>query len=132
MKIILDTNIYISSFIFKGNARVVFDYSFLEHKVYISDFILLEIERTLKEKFKTDQYQLESITRLLLTQAVKFKTSGEIPDVCRDKDDNNILWLARSCKADFIVTGDKDLLTLVNFEGTKIVHPSGFIKSINN
>jgi len=132
MRIVLDTNIYISSFIFGGNARVVFDSSFSEHPVFISAFILGEVERILIKKFELGKEQIERIKQVLLSQAIKIKTAGSKPDICRDKDDNNILWLAQNCKADLNVTGDKDLLTIVNFEGMKIIHPSEFIKSINN
>ena len=129
MKIVLDTNIYISSFIFGGNARQAFDCSFLEHEVIISDFIVNEIERILKNKFELESNKLNKIIKTLLIQAVKVKPRGIIPAVCRDKDDNNILWLAESCSANLIITGDKDLLTLINFKGTQIIHPAEFIKT---
>lgn len=130
MRIILDTNVYISSFIFGGNARLAFDVSFLEHEVYVSDFILQEISRVLKGKFGLEQIRLNKLINALSIQAVNIKPVGTIPTVCRDVDDNNILWLAETCNSDYIVTGDKDLLTLISFKGTQIVHPVDFIKSI--
>ena len=129
MKIVLDSNIYISSFVFGGNARLAFDYSFLAHEVFISEFILLEIRRVLKNKFRLSEDKLHKITNTLLIQAQKVQIVGEIPSLCRDKDDNNILWLAESCNADLIITGDKDLLTLINFKGIKIMHPAEFIQT---
>ncbi len=49
-----------------------------------------------------------------------------LPDVCRDKDDNHVLQLAGFMKADFIITGDKDLLVLNRYQSTSIVTPRAF------
>lgn len=44
--------------------------------------------------------------------------------VVRDPDDNKILECAKEAKADAILTFDKDLLVLKEYEGIKIIHPS--------
>ena len=46
---------------------------------------------------------------------------------CRDPKDNKFLELAVAGKADCIVTGDKDLLVLNPFRGTKIISPIDFL-----
>ena len=48
-------------------------------------------------------------------------------NVCRDPKDNHILALAHEADANFIVTGDKDLLVLENYKETKIVTPADFL-----
>jgi putative PIN family toxin of toxin-antitoxin system len=48
----------------------------------------------------------------------------------RDKDDNMFLELAHEINADYLITGDKDLLSLNSFKGTKICKPSEFIKMV--
>jgi len=52
--------------------------------------------------------------------------------VCRDKQDNFILELAETSKAEFIITRDKDLLDLLNkkWKKTKIVKPEDFLTKI--
>ena len=47
-------------------------------------------------------------------------------DICRDPKDNFLLALAKDSKADYLITGDSDLLTLEQFETTKIVTFSAF------
>ena len=42
-------------------------------------------------------------------------------NTCRDKKDNFLLALAKESNADFLITGDKDLLVLNQFEETKII-----------
>ena len=48
---------------------------------------------------------------------------SEKPAICRDPDDNNILWLAQDIAADLIITGDQDLLVLKKFKNTQIISP---------
>jgi putative PIN family toxin of toxin-antitoxin system len=50
-----------------------------------------------------------------------------VVDVCRDPDDNILLALTVDGKADYIVSGDKDLLDLVTFEEIPIVKPADFL-----
>jgi len=50
----------------------------------------------------------------------------EITGVCRDPDDDRILACAVAHEAQYIVTGDKDLLVLGTFRGVKIVSPRDF------
>jgi predicted nucleic acid-binding protein len=52
---------------------------------------------------------------------------------CRDKDDLRILGLAKVEEPDYIITGDKDLLVLKQFEGIPIITPREFweIEKIN-
>ena len=47
-------------------------------------------------------------------------------DICRDKEDDFLLSLAKDGKADYLITGDKDLLTIEKFEKTKIVKLTDF------
>ena len=48
--------------------------------------------------------------------------------VCRDPKDNQVLDLCLAGRADYLVTGDKDLLTLKKFDGTQIVGAREFLK----
>ena len=55
---------------------------------------------------------------------------GRLPDidqVCRDPDDDHVLAAAVAVKANLIVTGDKDLLTLGQFQGIRILPPQAFL-----
>jgi predicted nucleic acid-binding protein len=46
--------------------------------------------------------------------------------ICMDADDDNILALARDGDVDYIITGDKDLLVLEEFESVPILDLRGF------
>ncbi len=47
--------------------------------------------------------------------------------VCRDPDDDQVLALATAAEVDLIVSGDKDLLSLTNFQGIPIIAPADAI-----
>ena len=84
-----------------------------------------------RPKFKKyfDKSDIEKVIDL-------FDVYGEISDVtsnidlCRDKKDNFLLALAKDAHADYLVTGDKDLLQLKSFGATKIVLISEYLKKI--
>lgn len=48
-------------------------------------------------------------------------------DICRDKEDNFLLALAKDDKADYLISGDKDLLVIDKFEKTKIIKLTDFL-----
>ena len=50
--------------------------------------------------------------------------------VCRDPDDNKFLEAAVAAKATYVVTGDKDLRAIGEYEGVKIRYPAEFLREI--
>ena len=123
MKAVIDTNIWISFLIGKLLAGLD-DYIFeglLE--VVISDEQLEEITSVLRrpkfrKHFSTDD--IEEFLSLLYKSAQIVEVHHTIRD-CRDEKDNFILETAIRGKADYIVTGDKDLLVLNPYRGKKII-----------
>ena len=55
-----------------------------------------------------------------------------IIEVCRDPKDNFLLALAKDGSADYLITGDKDLLIMKEFENTKIVTLPDFEEAATN
>lgn len=132
LSLVLDTNIYISAFIFSGKARKVLNMA-IENKVaiFISDDIIIEIKKVLqREKFSLNNFQVHSILSEIEALAGMVYPDFELNDICRDRDDHIILECAEESKADFIITGDKDLLVLETYLNTKIVSPAGFLQKI--
>lgn len=123
MKAVIDTNIWISFLIGKllaGLDDYILD-SLLE--VVISDEQLEEITNVLRrpkfrKHFSTDD--IEEFLSLLYKSARIVKVHHTIKD-CGDDKDNFILETAIRDKADYIVTGDKDLLVLNPYRGKKII-----------
>ena len=84
------------------------------------------MEEKLLGKFKLSEEQAERFIVLLQERTSVVHPFNELPDVCRDVDDNNVLQLADYIQADCIITGDKDLLVLKSFNKTQIFSPREF------
>ena len=85
-----------------------------------------------RPKFKK-YFSLADLQNLLLKirQKAKLIEVKNLVSICRDPKDNFLLALAKDSKADFLITGDKDLLTMEKFENTKILTITKFIE-LNN
>ncbi len=122
-KVILDTNLWIS-YLISNNFDELDEYIENKQIVLIFSKELIEefIDVVSRPKFK-NFFTKDDIKELLL----KFDLYGKIVDVnsniqvCRDPKDNFILNLAVDSKADFLVTGDEDLLILKEVKKTKII-----------
>jgi hypothetical protein len=122
-KVILDTNLWISflitknySFIdkFVDNQKVTLIFS----KELIQEFLTVAT-RPKFQKYFTDQ-DIQKLLRSFDNFATIIETTSNI-EICRDFKDNFLLNLAIDSKADFLVTGDNDLLELKKIEETKIL-----------
>lgn len=123
MKAVIDTNIWISFLI--GRLLAGLDDYILDGllEVVISDEQLEEISTVLKrpkfrQHFSADD--IEEFLSLLYKSARIVEIHHTIRD-CRDEKDNFLLETAIRGKADYIVTGDKDLLVLNPYRGKKII-----------
>jgi len=128
IKVVFDTNALISVFVFKGFSSKVFEYAVLHQKITLSNWILNELQDKLINKFKLNKTDSDVIIQLLKKRVEVVEPKNEIPSICGDKDDNNILQLAAYINAKYIVTGDKDLLVLKKFRETLILSPREFFE----
>ena len=133
IKLVLDTSVLISAFFWEGNEAELFRK--IEQgkvKLYISKEILSEVEDVIKRpKFKEVISKANITTDEILQKIIAVSNlvvpSSEI-DICRDKADNKFLECAVSAKVDYIVTGDKDLLSLKKYNNIFIVRTSKILR----
>ena len=128
MKVVIDTNIWISYLL--GSLLQGMDEKILskEIKVVVSDELLKEIsEVSSRPKFKNifTAKRIKELFSLLDSYAIVVSPSQKV-NVCRDGKDNFLLEVALEGEADYLVTGDEDLLVLDPFHNTKIVKPKDF------
>ncbi|SPD76235.1 PilT protein domain protein [uncultured Desulfobacterium sp.] len=126
MKIVLDANVIIAAFAVRGLCESVMDVCLSDHEVMLSEDLLDEILRNLRLKLKLPSNIVYDISKFIREHA-NISIPVSLPlDVCRDPDDIKILGLAVASNADYIVTGDKDLLVLESFQGIPILTPRSF------
>jgi len=122
-KIILDTNLWISFLLTKNHTEI--DKLLIEGKIrllFSTELIEEFLTVTSRPKFKNyfRQEDVEILLDLFDTYGKLVKVKQEIKE-CRDPKDNFLLSLAVEGKADFLVTGDTDLLMLEKIKKTRIV-----------
>lgn len=121
-KATLDTNILISALGWKGNPKQVFDKIInKEVELVISDEQFAELSETLEyPKFGFTKEQKDKFKALVLELATFVKPVEKIDVVKDDPDDNMHLEVGVAGNAEYIVSGDPDLLNLKEFRGIKI------------
>ena len=130
LKVVLDTNIYISSFYWKlGNPNKIIDKAIDKKiEVFVSDEILIEIRKILVRDFKESDESIDSKINFVLGFANLIDVNDIINLVKEDEDDNKIVECALSANTDYIVSGDAHLLNLKEHNGIKIVSPAEFMR----
>jgi putative PIN family toxin of toxin-antitoxin system len=132
MKIVLDSNIFVSSFYWAGNPRKVFDRvtNGLD-ELYITDEILQEIISVMSEKrFDTSIEEIREYVRIIESYSIKLSTKDILEKISRDEDDNKILRCGFDGNVDFIITGDNDLLVIREYRKIKIVKPKEYLERL--
>jgi putative PIN family toxin of toxin-antitoxin system len=131
-RVVLDTNIYISGFVFRGKP------AHLLQRAESSEFCLLtsrairqETERVLSEKFKWSPIMIAAVCMPLWRASQNIEPSIAI-DACIDPDDNRILECADAGQADYIVSGDHHLLDMKQFQGIPILRIDDFLNLIRH
>ncbi len=128
IRVVLDTNLWIS-FLISRKYQVL-------DKLFTSDQLTLLFSERLIEEFvevalrpKLQKYfQYQDVENILF----HFEAFGEKVevlrkvDLCRDEKDNFLIELALDGKADYLITGDADLLILNEIEGVKVLTFSDF------
>ncbi len=134
LKLIIDTNLWIS-FIISKKLNLLDPFLISEKaKLLFSKELIAEIQQTVK-KPKLRKYFKENAFEEMLSIFEPFIDLIEVEciiTICRDVKDNFLLELAKDGKADYLLTGDKDLLELKKFGKTKIETVATFIDQMKN
>ena len=125
MKVILDTNIIISGIFWKGaSEKVLYSWVNDKFKLVISLEIIAEIIKTLMNfKIKLSFNDILLWLSIILWKAELVEPEKKIDIIKDDLDDNKFLEAAITGNADLIISQDKHLLNLKEYEGVRIVRP---------
>jgi putative PIN family toxin of toxin-antitoxin system len=140
IRVVLDTNVFVSAllipdspparileFALKGNLRLVMSPGII--KEIGSVFNYPRLKKSMKKHRLSDGEVADAILQLLKIAIIT--PGAEIASgTSRDPADDMVLSCAVEGQADFIVSGDQDLIKLESYEGVKIVTPSAFLKII--
>ena len=132
MKIVIDSNIFISSFFWGGNPNEVFEKVINGFdELFITDEIIKEIISVMSDsKFTVNIADIEDYIKIIEKYSKNIESKNVSVFISRDQDDNKILQCAYDGNVDYIITGDKDLLVLKEYESIKIMNPKDYLELI--
>jgi len=127
-RVTLDSNVYLSGFVFGGKPKRVLEMAIDgEIEVAVSDPIIQEVRRHLLGKFGWSEPRAAEAVESITEFAKHVTPTEAIDTVPTDPDDNRVLECAVSAGSQTIVTGDDDLLRIVAFRGIEIVRVADFL-----
>lgn len=129
MRVVFDTNIYLSAFVIPGgNAEKAYLRAIdSDFELYTSVAILTELAQKLDEKFGWEKQRIIELINSISDVAIVLKTAPWLK-VLSDEPDNRILECALKAEADLLVTGDKHLLKLKRYKNFEIAKLSAFLR----
>ena len=129
VRVVLDTNVWISALNFGGKPAQILKLAVKGRiRLYSSQTLFAELLGVLRKKFDYSDEKIEEV-EVLFKKRVKFREPRTTLNVIKtDPSDNRVLECALETEADYIVSGDKDLLNLESFRGIRIVSAADFLK----
>jgi len=123
LKVFLDTNVLVSAFATRGLCADVFRLVLSHHQLVVGEVVLEELESVLREKLALPESAVVEILEFLREFTVVERPEAIVVAVKSDPEDEWILASALVAGADYLVTGDRDLLELSSEVGIEIVSP---------
>jgi putative PIN family toxin of toxin-antitoxin system len=132
MKIVLDANIFISSFFWGGNPRLVLERVITgKDELYATKEILDEIESVMgRPKFHVNKEEVDYFINSIEEITNRIVPKRQINNASRDKADNKYIECAIAANVDYIISGDMHLLELKEYKNVKIVTAKCYLENI--
>lgn len=127
MRVFIDTNVLVSAF---SSTRFCSDLipQILEfHELTVSRTVMEELNRVLRTKIAIPEEVLIQANHFLNDRATIIESAPTLEISLKDKDDIKILSEAIQAKADFFITGDKEVLSLGRIGPMQILSPRDFL-----
>ena len=132
MKVVLDTNILISAFVFPGGPPEDAFRAALEGRIELvtSPPLLAEFGRVLSSKFGWEPSIAEQAVVQIARVGTVVRPREKVVEIVDDPDDDRVLEAALAGGADVIVSGDRHLLGLRTWRGIKIEKAARFLRTL--
>ena len=135
MRVVVDTNVLVSAVISPGGtpARVVSLWRDGQFVLLVNQAILAELSRALAQprllrKYALTRSRIERLLNALRESAVVVEGDPVVHADVRDPDDRKFIECALAGAADYLVSGDRDLLSLGEHAGIAIISPAAFLR----
>ncbi len=133
-RVVVDTNVFISSLLSTRGAPYQLMEMWRNGRFHLitSPYLIKELTRVLTypriaKRLQVTGAETATITQYLLANAEMMPGILQLPDVTRDPKDDAVVACAKEGNADYIVSGDDDLLVLEEFQGIQMIRPTDFV-----
>lgn len=126
MRVVLDTNVFVSGIFWEGNfcSQIIDKWKRGSFELVSSTDIIEEFVKILKSfKIRMDDGMIKEWRNLIIGNSIIVDSSIRIDAVKEDSEDNKFIEAAVSGKADYIISQDKHLLKLKEYQNIKIISP---------
>ena len=131
MRIVIDTNVIASGIFFGGKLKKLLEMVVARRlESFATEEILLEYQETVEELCSRYPSQPHQLPLAHIMSSMKMTEPKAGIQVCRDPDDK-FIECAVNAQYIYIVSGDKDLLTVNRYNGIKIVTVADFFNKYN-
>ncbi|MHB1349350.1 MAG: putative toxin-antitoxin system toxin component, PIN family [Desulfobulbaceae bacterium] len=129
MKIVLDTNVFISGIFFGGPpSQILQSWRKSQIQIVLTEQILEEYQRVGNElSTKYFSINIEPIIELFTIFGDFVETKGITETICEDPDDNKFIECAIASQSKLIVSGDKHLLKISGYKDIEVLTPRQFV-----
>lgn len=131
----LDTNVIVSGTIGNSGSPFIILEAWRKGRFILitSQTLIDEVERVfcyprIQKKYHITEKQVTNALKNLINYSIATPRNIKLSVITKDPPDNEVLIAALEGEADYIVTGDADLLELKSYKGIKIVLPSEFLE----
>jgi len=136
MRVVLDTNVLLSAFLWQKGLKPIYQAIRLGKitpcftQITWTEFLRVFSYKKFRKQLLRIGIAPEEFIKLLVSRSDFVRSSLAVTEIKEDLADNYFLACALSCGASFIISGNKHLLKLRNFQGISILSPKEFIKKI--
>jgi uncharacterized protein len=129
LRVVLDTNVLISAFVFPGGPHEAALRAGLEGRIEMvtSPVLLAEFARVLSSKFGWESSRVEAAVLQISRSSMIVRPTAGLAVIADDPDDDRVLEAALEARADSIVSGERHLLEVGEWRGISIVRAAEFI-----
>lgn len=132
MIVVLDSGIWISALQFGGTPQAALNSVFSDHTVAICDQIVAEVRATLVRKFSWKDEEVLAILKEYISDGTHVEVTGTLHGVCRDLKDDMVLECAVKSRAEIILSGDNDLLSVKTYSGIQVLTARQFLDRLTS
>lgn len=131
-KVVFDTNVLISAFVFpEGTVRELIDLSIKKKiSIYVSNSIIFEYCNVLDSKFNWTKEEIKENIKFIGKIVEIIDTDIKVDVIKEDETDNKIIECAVAADVNAIISGDKHLLNIKKYKNIPILKPADFLKKV--